>query len=443
MFCGVDVGSTNIKVLFIDDEGRDLWVKSVPSPRRHDGVGPVTDGLELVAALEDLIIEGWRTVGKGRPIAAIATTGIGEDGMCVAPDFKPRGLAIPWFDHRDRAEADMLRLSDDGRAHPQINFAFSTAAAKWLWLRKHRPEALAGGDPWVPLTDYPAVWWAKRAYICATLMPRTGVYDVFTRTWIPELLAKAEAPALPEGLTAGTIVGTVQPGPLRSAGAATANTLVVVAGHDHPIASNAIMRLEPRARIDSIGTANALFAETETPAAGAATAGIDLSLPVRGGPGISVIGPIEFSVPLRQAFGDDSHIKEFLSQASLPGAPGKSAPTIAQALADTSEHRNRRVIEAVSVEARDFFRAMKRVGIADGPIYATGGWARSRALMELRASLFGEVITAIHEPELTALGAALFAMETATGRLPDAMSSRATETIEPRRDWMDAYAAWA
>lgn len=34
----------------------------------------------------------------------------------------------------------MLRLSDDGRAHPQINFAFSTAAAKWLWLRKHRPE---------------------------------------------------------------------------------------------------------------------------------------------------------------------------------------------------------------------------------------------------------------------------------------------------------------
>jgi xylulokinase len=76
------------------------------------------------------------------------------------------------------------------------------------------------------------------------------------------------------------------------------------------------------------------------------------------------------------------------------------------------------VIEAVSVEARDFFRAMKRVGITDGPIYATGGWARSRALMELRASLFGETITVLHEPELTALGAALFAMEAATGHCP-------------------------
>ncbi|MBK8769058.1 MAG: hypothetical protein IPM06_01350 [Rhizobiales bacterium] len=442
MYCGVDVGSTNIKVLFLDDEGQNLWVKSVPSPRRHDGHGVVTEGLELVAALEDLIIEGWRAVGKGKPIAAIATTGIGEDGLCVAPDFTPRGLAIPWFDHRDRAEAGILKASEEGRAHPQINFGFSTAAAKWLWLRKHRPDAVRGNDPWVPLTDYPAVWWARRAYICATLMPRTGVYDVFTRDWIPELLRKAEAPPLPEGLTAGTVIGTLHAGPLREAGAGSVNTLIVVGGHDHPIASNAIMRLDPLARIDSIGTANALFAETTTPTSTAATAGIDLSLPVRGGPGISVIGPIEFSAPLRQAFGDDAAVKAYLAQPVLPGAPAAKAPTIAEALADTGEHRHRRVLEAVSVEARDFFRAMKRVGIADGPMYATGGWARSRALMELRASIFGETITVLHEPELTALGAALFAMEAATGSQPDAMSSRATETIAPRSDWMDAYAQW-
>jgi xylulokinase len=442
MYCGVDVGSTNIKVLLIDEDGQGLWVKSVPSPRRKDGFGVMTDGLELVAALEDLIIEGWRAVGQGKPISAIATTGIGEDGFCVAPDFTPRGLAIPWFDHRDKAEAEALRLSDEGRAHPQINFAFSTAAAKWLWLRKHRPEALAGDDPWVTLTDYPAVWWARRVYICNTLMPRTGVYDVFTRDWIPELLQKAQAPRLPEGLVSGSIIGTLQPGPLRSAGAGDANTLIVVGGHDHPIASNAIMRLNPLARIDSIGTANALFAGTTTPAAHAATAGIDLTVPVRGGPGIGVIGPIEFSTPLRQAFGDDAHVKDYLAQAAIPGTPAEAPPTIAQALADAGPHHHRRVLEAVTVEARDFFRAMRKVGIADGPMYATGGWARSHALMELRASIFGEPITVVHEPELTALGAALFALEAATGVKPDAMRQRATEVIEPRRDWMDAYARW-
>ncbi len=237
-------------------------------------------------------------------------------------------------------------------------------------------------------------------------------------------------------------MGTVVPGPLREAGAADANTLIVVAGHDHPIASNAIMRIEPLARIDSIGTANALFAETTTPSPGAATAGIDLSLPVRGGPGISVIGPIEFSIPMRQAFGDDAAVKAYLAAEHLPGAPARTAPTIEEALKDGSADHHRRVIEAVTVEARDFFRAMKRVGIADGPMYATGGWARSRALMELRASIFGEAITAVHEPELTALGAALFAMEGATGRMPDAMSSRTTEVIDPRKEWMDVYAGW-
>lgn len=442
MFCGVDVGSTNIKALFIDEEGKDVWVKSVPSPRRHDGHGVVTDGMELIAALEDLVIEGWRTVGRGKPIAAIATTGIGEDGLCLDDNFMPRGAAIPWFDHRDRAEAEFLLASDEGKRHPWINYAFSTAAAKWLWLRKHRPDAIAGNDPWVTLTDFPAVWWARRKFICTTLIPRTGVYDVFRRQWVPELLRISQAPPLPEGLVAGTVVGTVAPGPLRAAGAASANTLVVVGGHDHPIASNAIMRIEPLARIDSIGTANALFAETVSPAAGAATAGIDLSLPVRGGPGISVIGPIEFSVPMRQAFGNDENVKAYLSARHLPGEPARSAPTIAQALDSTGSDRHRRVIEAVTVEARDFFRAMKRVGIADGPMYATGGWARSRALMELRASIFGEPITAVHEPELTALGAALFAMEAATGRMPDAVKHRTTEVIEPRKDWMDAYAAW-
>lgn len=442
MFCGVDVGSTNIKALFIDEGGQDLWVKSVPSPRRHDGHGVVTDGMELITALEELIIEGWRAAGKGKPIAAIATTGIGEDGFCLDHDFMPRGAAIPWFDHRDKAEAAQLLASAEGKAHPWINYAFSTAAAKWLWLRKHRPEAISGNDPWITLTDFPAVWWARRKFICTTLIPRTGVYDVFKRQWIPELLRKAEAPPLPEGLVAGTIVGTVVPGPLRQAGAADANTLVVVGGHDHPIASNAIMRIEPLARIDSIGTANALFAETVTPAPGAATAGIDLSLPVRGGPGISVIGPIEFSVPMRQAFGNDDAVKAYLAAPHLPGEPARTAPTIAGALADTSADHHRRVIEAVSVEARDFFRAMTRVGIADGPMYATGGWARSRALMELRASLFGEPITAVHEPELTALGAALFALEAATGRLPDAMKTRATEVIDPRKDWMEIYKGW-
>lgn len=442
LFCGVDVGSTNIKALFIDEEGRSLWVKSVPSPRRHDGVGIVTDGLELMDHLDALVIEGWRVVGKGKPLAALATTGIGEDGFCIDDDFKPRGFAIPWFDHRDKAEAETLRLSPEGRAHPQINFAFSTAAAKWLWLRQHRAETLVGNDPWVTLTDFPAVWWARRKYICATLMPRTGVYDVFTRDWIPELLARAQAPRLPEGLPAGTIVGTVQPGALRQAGAASANTLVVVAGHDHPIASSAIMRINPLARIDSIGTANAMFAETTAPTQTAATAGIDLSLPVRGGPGIAALGPIEFAIPLRQVIGDDAAVKAYLSRDTLPGSPSAGPPTLTSALADNSEHRNRRVIEAVSHEANDFLKAMRRVGIADGPIYATGGWARSRALMELRASIYGEVVTAIHEPELTALGAALFAAEAVLGQSPDFMKSRTTEVIEPRADWMAVYSQW-
>ncbi len=442
LYCGIDIGSTNIKVLIVDEEGNDLWVRSVPSPRRNDGIGVVTDGLELVAALEALLLAGWRDVAKGKPFAALATAGIGEDGFCVSSDMRPRGLAIPWFDRRDAAEAQRLSNSAAGKAHPEINFAFTSAAAKWLWLRQHRPSELAGNDPWVALADFPAAWWTRRPFMSATLQPRTGVFDVFTRQWIPALLAEAQAPVLPPGIAAGGVVGTLQQPELIAAGVADRNTLIVSGGHDHPIATSAVMRLEPKARIDSIGTANAMLGETEHPAPGAAKAGIDLTLPARGGPGIAALGPIEFTVPMLKAFGSEDAIRAVLDLPAIPGQPSLRAPTIADALAAPDPARHRQVIEAVSLEARRFLEAMARVGIARGPIYAMGGWTRSRALMELRASMFGETITAVHEPELTALGAALFAIEAATGACPDFMRHRAKETIAPRKDWMDVYAAW-
>jgi FGGY family of carbohydrate kinases, C-terminal domain len=45
----------------------------------------------------------------------------------------------------------------------------------------------------------------------------------------------------------------------------------------------------------------------------------------------------------------------------------------------------------------------------------TGGWARSDAFIELRASVFGQPVIVVDEPELTAIGAALIAAQGATG----------------------------
>lgn len=439
--CGIDIGSTNTKVLLMDEAGRALWCKSAHTPRVDDGIGPVTDGTALVAALEELIIAGWHEVGKGQAIAAISSAGIGEDGFCVDGDLRPMGHAIPWFDKRDFAEADELRRSAGARDHPAINFAFATAAAKWLWLSRHQRSAIGHEKTWITLADYPLVWWSRVPFISATLLPRTGVFDVFTRAIVPQLVDACSGPFLPPGRAAGTVVGPVAAGRLRDSGVVDGNSLCVVGGHDHPIASSAIMRVNRQARIDSIGTANAIFGETVPYSKDAARAGIDLGLPVGGGPGISAMGLIAFSEPLIKTFGSDNVVRQSLSVARIADEPARSRISIGHAITSPDNIRFRRMLEALSWDAKGFFGRMAAAGIPEGPIYATGGWARSRALMELRASIFGDVVTAIHEPELTALGAALFAAEAVAGAAPDFFEHREIEVFEPVATWKEIYLA--
>ena len=90
--CGVDLGSTNVKVILVDERARAVWTKAVPTPRVRDGSGVATDVLRLVAMIEEMIIEGWRTHGRSVPLQAIAVVGVGEDGIGVRADLTPLGL---------------------------------------------------------------------------------------------------------------------------------------------------------------------------------------------------------------------------------------------------------------------------------------------------------------------------------------------------------------
>ena len=438
--CGIDIGSTNLKVLLMDEEGRTAWVKSVATPKQNDGLGPVTDALQLLAALEALVIEGWRAVGKGKPLAAIATSGIGEDGIGVDENLKPLGLALSWFDKRGARDSAEIGLLPAALAYPAIRFDFCMTAGKWRWLNRKRPDDLKGAKHWITVTDFPAVRWSGVPYISETLAPRTGCFDVFTRQWIPGLLEASGAPPLPKLLRAGNVIGTVRPCALTASGAADATTLLVAAGHDHPMASSAIRRVHKNARVDSLGTANATYGEAEAPPITITEAGVYLSVPAAGNPGVSCIGPIEFAAALRGAVADDAAIRDLLSAPTIAGAPSQQPP---MSPSRGEANRFRVALEETAFRARQHFAAMTRAGVPVAAIYATGGWARSRALMELRASMFGEPVAVIDEPELTATAAALFAAEAANGQAPDFLRHRHRTVVDPREDWMKIYASWA
>ena len=135
-----------------------------------------------------------------------------------------------------------------------------------------------------------------------TLAARTGCYDLVNRRWSDEALAFAEAPPLPRLLKTGEIAGTAGPGRLREAGAVSSSTLIVAGGHDHPIASSAILRLNAEARIDSLGTANALYGETRV-ASPHIDDSLEATVPAMCGDGLALVGVTEFTATLDAKYG--------------------------------------------------------------------------------------------------------------------------------------------
>ena len=427
LVCGIDIGTTNLKVALFDGENRLVWLKSEPTPRGHDGLGPVTDAAGLVALIEAMIVQGWQELGQPAPIAAISSAGVGEDGLFVDAKLDPLGPVVPWFDPRARAEA--AELAAHVAATPRAGLAMdpTRTAAKWLWSARHAPEIVAKAWHWLSLTDYPLAKWAGVPFISETLASRSGCFDAGRRTWIGPLLTASQAPQLPPVLAAGAVVGPLQSSWLRASGAVSDQTLLVAGGHDHPVAAHAIHRIAAAARVDSMGTANVIYGDAPAFVPDAFDPQIAFMASVKGPEKIACLGVFEFTAAVNRLPGGMAAMRDVLALPAIPGKPGAGNP----------QQSPRGVLEWATMNARQMLERLARYGVPEGPIFATGGWSRSRALLELRASIFGVPVHAPEEKELSVLGAALFAAAAVKGA-----QSFATDVmvVEPREDWRPRYA---
>jgi xylulokinase len=445
--CGVDIGSTNVKVTLVDECGHAVWTKAVPTPRVPDDGGVATDAAALVTMIEEMIITGWRLHGRSLPIRAIAAAGVGEDGVGIRSDFTPTGLALPWFDERAASQAKDLQRNSHYAAQAGIAIDYSRSAAKWLWLRQNRPSDLLSSAFWVALTDYPAVAWTGRAFMSETLAARTACYDVYARRWIEPLLTAAGAPTLPPVLPAGTVLGNVRKGPLRESGAASTATIVTAGGHDHPIAAATIRLLHPDALVDSMGTANLAYGETTEVTAPKLDPYLAFSVPAMGNAGLSCLGVFELAATIQPLRKQTDLVQRLLAAERITGRPSNhpipvpgSSELLVPSGNEPTEVDVRAVLEAATFYARRMFDEILAAGAKPAPIFATGGWARSHAFVELRASIFGQPLTVVDEPELTAIGAALIATQGATGVAAPFGEGLNLWKIEPVAAWIEPYA---
>ena len=248
---GVDVGSSRIKAVLLDEEGRESGAAAVDTP-----FAETADGVEAdVADILDAVARAVAALGDGRRrVGAVGVAGMAESGAPLDRAGRPLAPVIPWHDGRGEEVAARLDAefgSDLARAAGQKVRAVATVA-KLGWLLDHGVEGVVRwlGVPELvlrALTGAEATEWSLAA--------RTGCFDIARRRWLPDVARSAgfDVDVFPDTRSAGDVMGRVS-----SEGAAwtgvPAGVPVTVAGHDH-LAGVLGSGAERDDLVNSVGTA--------------------------------------------------------------------------------------------------------------------------------------------------------------------------------------------
>ncbi|WP_407319854.1 FGGY family carbohydrate kinase [Isoptericola halotolerans] len=270
LVAGIDLGSTGIKVLVADGDGRTLLVRQRPTPWVGGPAG-TTDMLaeDLVTTvhtlLEDVSAALVEETGLAAPrIEALAVAGMGETGFVVADDGTVLSPGIAWFDPRGRAQVDALPEAMRSRfaGRTGLPWGVQVTLAKLLHLRDGGVPL--AGSRWVNLPEYIVHVLGGRLVAERSLTSRTGLVDQDSgEPWGEALELLGVGPDfLPELVEPGTPLGETTwarvPEAFRGA-------RLTVAGHDHLVAAVSGGLVAGDAYHVSMGTAEVLLRVVDGP----------------------------------------------------------------------------------------------------------------------------------------------------------------------------------
>lgn len=263
MFLGIDLGTSEVKVLLLDEAGGVLATAGSPLELQHpQPLWSEQDPADWWRATEQAVAK----LRAERPLEFAGVRGIGLSGQmhgAVLLDRADRVLrpAILWNDGRSHAECDELT-----RRAPRLHAVAGNlampgfTAPKLLWVRRHEPETFARTDCVLLPKDYLRLRLTGERVGDPSDAAGTLWLDVAARTWSDELLAaceldRARMPRLVESCAPS---GVLRPEIARAWGLGAE---VVVAGGAGDNAASAIGMgaVNPGDGFISLGTSGVLF----------------------------------------------------------------------------------------------------------------------------------------------------------------------------------------
>jgi sugar (pentulose or hexulose) kinase len=414
--CGVDIGSTNTKVIALDARGVVVARRRRTTPRAAAGA-PV-DALALLGVIEEMILE---ICSDTYLVKAVCAAGVGEDGVLVDDGLSAITTAMAWFDPRRARILATLAPSLADYAHACVHDDAARTIVGWRWAMDQPGSERARS--WLALTDYASSVWTGTPFMSDTLAARTAAWDIQSRSWVDHRVAAGIgiAELLPPVRRAGAVIGDFVSSHLSLAGVIAPDAVVIAGGHDHPIGGWGVHRMDSNSLLDSMGTAEVVVAQ-------APSRSVEHSYHIDVAPGIRTAGTTVLSVEelarnvewasrdadvareLDAIIAGERQPDDYLREpVFLPGTRGGGRPHFTSDAPRAAVSRASAVLGAV---ARLGERAQDAVAAhlpGQPRVYAAGGWSRSRGWVNAKAAATGREITVIPEPQVTATGAALLA----------------------------------
>ena len=438
---GLDIGTTGCKLTVFDEQGHDLGKAYRDYPVRRQVSGHEID----ISVVMDSVYAVIREMTAQYPdIGGIGVTSFGETFVMTDAAGTPLHTAMLYTDPRGAEECAELvkKLGADSIARisglaPHEMYS----VCKIMWLKKHQPEVYQAAKHIFLIGDYVAWHLTGVAQIDYSLATRSMAFDIGKLDWSEEILNAAgiDMSLLSKPVPTGTAAGCVTKAAAEKTGLNPACQIVTVS-HDQVAAAVGAGAFDGETAVDGAGTVECLTPIYDTlPDIAVMSKGCFSVVPYvipgkyvayafsyTGGALIQWCVNTFAKAEAQEAAQQGISVNTLLEQRYdnqeptgllvLPHFAGAATPymdtgsrgaILGLTAGTTLPDIYRACMEGVAYEMRLNYDALADSGIRFSKLHATGGGAKSKVWMQMKADILNLPITSLKTSDAGTVGSAM------------------------------------
>lgn len=477
LLAGLDIGTTGCKLSVFHPDGTSVGsvYREYPVLRSHSA--HEVDAAAIWAAVQELIAESEQ---KYPGIAGIGITSFGETFVLLDEKDEPILPAMLYTDPRGEEQAARLSAAvgkENLIAITGLSAHSMYSLPKLMWVKEKLPVEFSKVKRICLMEDYIVYLLTGNAQIDYSLATRTMAFDIRNLCWSETVCAAAGIdPALfSRPVPTGTSAGQVKKELTEKLGL-WEGTIVVSVSHDQVAAAIGSGVFDESRTVDGAGTVQcttpvfgdydpAKMAESNYCIVPFIKPGsfVTYAFSYTGGALVKWFVDNLAQDAVRAAKEQQLSVYDLLEGGAddeptgilvLPHFAGAATPTmdggskgaiVGLTLSHTQKDLYRAVMEGVCYEMRLNQELLAECGVTVAPLHATGGGAKSRVWMQMKADVLNVPVTALSTSEAGATGSAML-VGVALGLYPDLEAAaekmvRIREVFLPRPEAHARYEA--